>query len=82
MQFSLSRKSGAVFLLVALFFASVAPAESEPQEIEVADPFKYTRIYTDEDGVSHFGVTEVTFTLAEYAPPAPPSNIAELNISQ
>lgn len=77
MQFSLSWKSGAVFLLVGLCFASVAPAESEPQEIKVADPFKYARIYTDEEGVSHFGFTEVTFTLGEYAPPAPPISVSK-----
>jgi hypothetical protein len=77
MRFSLSWKSDAVFLLVALCFASVAPAETEFQAIEVADPFEYTRIYTDEDGVSHFGVTEVTFTLVEYAPPALPISVSK-----
>ena len=76
MRFSLNWKGDAVFLLVALCFASAAPAETELQEIEVADPFKYTRIYTDDDGVSHFGVTEVTFTLAEFAPPAPPISVS------
>jgi len=77
MRFSLIWRRGAVFLLVVFCFASAAPADTEPQEIKVADPFKYTRIYTDEDGVSHFGVTEVTFTLAEYAPPAPPISVSK-----
>ena len=77
MGFSLSWKRGVVLLLVAFCFASAAPAETEPQETKVADPFKYTRIYNDEDGVSHFGVAEVAFTLAEFALPAPPISVSK-----
>ena len=77
MGFSLSWESDTVFFLVALCFASAAPAETEPREIKVADPFKYTRIYSDDDGVSHFGVAEIAFTLTEYAPPAPPISVSK-----
>jgi quercetin dioxygenase-like cupin family protein len=77
MRISMRWKRGAVFLFVAVCYGSAAPAETEPQDIKVADPFKYTRIYTDDDGVSHFGVAEVAFTLAEYAPPAPPISVSK-----
>lgn len=33
---------------------------------------KYTRLYADENGVSHFADAEFELTEAAYAPPAPP----------
>ena len=33
---------------------------------------KYTRIYADQEGVSHFDDVEVELALADFAPPAPP----------
>ncbi|MCK5379314.1 MAG: hypothetical protein KAJ78_07910 [Acidobacteria bacterium] len=45
--------------------------------MEVAEPFEYTRIFTDAGGVSHFGVAKVDFTLADYAPPAPPISVSQ-----
>ncbi|MFH1754808.1 MAG: hypothetical protein ABIA59_03815, partial [Candidatus Latescibacterota bacterium] len=51
-------------------------AQGQPTEVEVAEPFEITRIYTDEAGISHFGITEVTFDLADFAPPAPPISVS------
>ena len=34
--------------------------------------FTYTRLYTDEDGESHFEDAQFDLALTEYAPPAPP----------
>jgi hypothetical protein len=39
---------------------------------------KYQRIYSDEQGESHFDEVEVTFTPVEYAPPQPPMNYVSL----
>ncbi len=37
---------------------------------------KYTRLYADNDGESHFEDVEVEFALAEFAPPAPPLELS------
>jgi len=49
----------------------------KPQGIDAAEPIRYTRIFADADGVSHFGVSEVAFTLADYAPPSPPISVSQ-----
>ncbi|MGC9348936.1 MAG: cupin domain-containing protein [Anaerolineae bacterium] len=36
----------------------------------------YTRLYTDNDGVSHFQDLEVSLTPTDFAPPAAPLNVA------
>ena len=35
----------------------------------------YTRLYTDEAGVSHFDAGAIDFSIEEYAPPAPPMGV-------
>jgi hypothetical protein len=37
---------------------------------------KYTRIYADADGESHFEDVEVQFQEVDFAPPAPPLNLS------
>ena len=37
---------------------------------------KYTEIYADENGVSHFRDVEMELTLAQIAPPAPPVHLS------
>ena len=37
---------------------------------------KYTRIYTDSDGESHFDEVEVALVVNDFAPPAPPFNVS------
>ena len=37
---------------------------------------KYTRIYADADGESHFGDVELRFQEVDFAPPTPPLNIS------
>jgi hypothetical protein len=53
-------------------------ARGQQPKIEAAEPFNIIRIYTDEDGVSHFGSKEVTFELADFAPPAPPISVSQV----
>jgi hypothetical protein len=37
---------------------------------------KYTRVYTDEDGESHFEDLDVEFNSIDFAPPAPPLDLS------
>jgi len=39
---------------------------------------KYTRLYSDDNGESHFEDCDVTFELVDFAPPAPPLDFASL----
>lgn len=45
--------------------------------IAVADPLPYVRVYSDAEGESHFEDAELSFTLADFAPPAPPISVSE-----
>lgn len=47
-------------------------------EIDVAQPLAYTRIYSDSEGESHFRDEEMSFTLVDFAPPAPPISVSEV----
>ena len=40
---------------------------------------KYTRIYEDQAGESHFDDVEVELTQADFAPPAPPLNLSSFS---
>jgi len=37
---------------------------------------KYTRVYADENGESHFEDVEVEFSPVDFAPPAPPLDLS------
>jgi len=45
--------------------------------ITVADPLPYVRVYSDAEGESHFEDAQLPFTLADFAPPAPPISVSE-----
>jgi hypothetical protein len=77
MRCSSSWNRAVLLFLFGFWFASSGSAQTQPQEIETADAFSYTRIYTDAAGVSHFGVAEITFKLTDYAPPAPPISVSQ-----
>lgn len=47
------------------------------KEIEVAEPYEYTRIYSDTEGESHFEDLNISFNLADFAPPAPPISVSD-----
>jgi len=40
------------------------------------DKVRYTRIYADPEGQSHFADAEVELGLVDFAPPAPPLNVS------
>jgi hypothetical protein len=39
---------------------------------------RYTRLFANEDGESHFGHVEIDLALTEYAPPAPPLELSSI----
>lgn len=53
-----------------------AGAAGGAETIEVARPMEYARLYSDSTGASHFSEAELTFTLADFAPPAPPISVS------
>lgn len=42
----------------------------------------YTRLYSDENGESHFEDVEVKFKTVDFAPPAPPLDISEFGSAE
>ncbi len=40
---------------------------------------KYTRVYTDKDGESHFEDVEVAFNSVDFAPPVPPLDLSSFS---
>ena len=74
----LSKQTDFVVILCAVsWFVPNGVALGQPAEIEVAEPYEITRIYADEAGVSHFGITEIAFELTDFAPPAPPMSVSQ-----
>ena len=63
---------------IATYGVSVTPASiaGGAETIEVAQPLKYVRLYSDSAGISHFGDEKLTFTLTDFAPPAPPISVS------
>ena len=63
-----------LLLLVSFVYSTLA---FEKQEIKVAEPLSYKRVYSDSKGESHFANEEVLFKLADFAPPAPPVSVSD-----
>lgn len=58
--------------------AAVIRQESESQDIKVAEPLKYARLYSDSSGDSRFADEELTLELVDFAQPAPPISVSEV----
>lgn len=69
-----------LFIIVTVIFAFASSADtfSQDTKIQKAEAFKITRIYTDDNGESHFRQIKVDFKLVDYAPPAPPISVSEV----
>ncbi len=68
----------ALVLAIALVGgAGDAQFEEEAELIELADPLRYVRVYSDAEGESHMEDAEFAFTLVDFAPPAPPVSVSE-----
>jgi len=51
----------------------------EPVEpTQAAERFQYMRVYSDDDGDSHFSEEEMPFTLTDFAPPAPGISVSKV----
>jgi hypothetical protein len=68
-------------ILVGLIASAGSPTAvngaGEPEAVDVAKPMEYVRLYSDSTGASHFRDEELTFTLADFAPPAPPISVSD-----
>ncbi|VFN05604.1 MAG: hypothetical protein BECKG1743D_GA0114223_107422 [Candidatus Kentron sp. G] len=47
------------------------------EEIDMTSTAPYVRLYTDDDGESHFQDMEATLNPTDYAPPAPLLDVSE-----
>ena len=74
----ISMKDLFIIVTVTLAFASAGDAFGQDTKIQKAETFEITRIYTDNNGESHFGQTKVDFKLVDYAPPAPPISVSKV----
>jgi hypothetical protein len=68
-----------ITLSIAVILAGTATtrAEDSAQKITVSEPLKFTRLYADADGESHFSDEELPFELKDFAPPAPPISVSK-----
>jgi hypothetical protein len=69
-----------LFLGLALVSASSggsAAAEQSSKDAPLAEPLRFTRLYADSEGASHFSDEEMAFTLIDFAPPAPAISLSE-----
>lgn len=71
--------AGAAILLTG---AGGAHGQTGTNDVELADPYFGTRIYTDSTGASHFAEMQIRFELSDFAPPAPPISVTSSFASQ
>jgi hypothetical protein len=75
---------GSLRVLLAVLISAAIGGESFGQEPEIkkAEPLEVVHIYTDSDGESHFGLTHIAFNLVDYAPPAPPISVSNIQATE
>ena len=72
-----------IVVCVALIpFLSRHSLLGQESKIEKSMPLEVVHIYSDENGESHFGKTELPFNLINYAPPSPPISVSEVFASE
>ena len=69
-----SHVAGIVALVVAVVGTAEVNLRGTQPEGEV---FRYHRVYSDENGVSHFEDATMTFEMQDFAPPASPFGVSE-----
>ena len=69
-----------IFMVMSVFLLRCINKRPDKvtQDIQVSEPLRYVRIYSDADGESHFEDEEISFQLVDFAPPAPPISVSEL----
>lgn len=55
----------------------MAGSDDPKMDIRTAEPLKYTRLYSDPAGESHFCGERIPFDLVDFAPPAPPISVSQ-----
>jgi hypothetical protein len=70
--------SPVIILSIAVMFwlPTITGAESDGMEVTVSEPLEITRLYSDEQGGSHFADEIIPFELMDFAPPAPPISVS------
>jgi hypothetical protein len=71
-----------VISVIVIGFGSGEELVGQDTKNERSEPFEVVRIYTDHTGESHFCHTKVSFSLIDYAPPAPAISVSEIFDSQ
>lgn len=69
-----------LLICVSVLFLSNSLLADQPVDTKIIEgevTMKYTRLYVDEDGESHFEDVVICFTEIDFAPPAPPMNVSE-----
>lgn len=66
-----------LLVLVCAVGSDAAPAAGSERRIEVSGPLPYVRIFCDAAGASRFEDLEMSFSLADFAPPAPPISVSD-----
>jgi hypothetical protein len=69
-----------LFLVFSLFSSCSSissAAEQSSIDVPLAEPLKFTRLYADSEGASHFSDEEMAFTLIDFAPPAPAISLSK-----
>lgn len=64
--------------LVTGILGTSSRAQNGPEDVEVAEPLRYVRIYSDSEGASHFSDAEFSFALVDFAPPSPPISVSDI----
>ncbi|MCX8214056.1 MAG: cupin domain-containing protein [SAR202 cluster bacterium] len=66
-----------VAAVVALVVGIVGTADLVLQGTQPeGEAFRYHRVYSDENGVSHYGDATITFEMQDFAPPASPMGVS------
>lgn len=76
----MSRFVASFLLILALTLGTMHFAVAEELAsggVPLAEPLKYTRLFADSTGASHFADEEMEFTLVEFAPPAPAISLTQ-----
>ena len=66
-------------IIIPMFCGDVFGQENN---IDKAEPLEIVSIYADNDGESHFGHSKITFDLVDYAPPAPPISVSDVQATE
>lgn len=75
-------RGGALAVGVVLTSSCAGGAWAQETKIDVAESFGLVRIYADAEGESHFGLEHVSFELADFAPPAPPISVSQVQAAE